>query len=103
MKPLQVYLDEGELGRLDALAKSYGWTKSEAVRVAIRALTRPLAPDSILKLSGMVRGLPAGLASEVSRYLGETFDAKTPRSKSHRSRRPRVRRHQRVDRTGQRS
>jgi hypothetical protein len=84
------------------MAKSHGWTKSEAVRVAIRALTRPRASDPIVKLSGMVRGLPASLASEVDRYLGETFDAKTAHSRSSGTTRPRVRRYRRMARAGQR-
>jgi hypothetical protein len=55
-KPLQVYLDEADLERLDAFARERGWTKSQAIRAAIRALTRPPAED----------------------YLNETYVAETP-------------------------
>ena len=34
-RPLQVFLDEADLDRLDAWARARGWTKSQAVRNAI--------------------------------------------------------------------
>src|SRR5438876_53599 len=39
-RPLQVYLDERDLARLEAWARARGWTKSRAIRAAVRALTR---------------------------------------------------------------
>ena len=39
-KPLQVYLEDEDLERLEAFARERGWTKSQAIRTAVRALTR---------------------------------------------------------------
>jgi hypothetical protein len=76
MKPLQVYLENQELERLENWARARRWTKSEAVRVAVRALTRPPAEDPLLGLSGMVHGLPRDASVRFDRYLDETFRAK---------------------------
>jgi hypothetical protein len=76
MKPLQVYLENQELIRLESWARERGWTKSEAVRVAVRALTRAPSKDPLLDLSGMVRGLPPDASAHFDRYLAETFVAK---------------------------
>lgn len=78
-RPLQVYLDEEDLDRLDAWARERGWTKSQAIRVAVRALTRRPAEDPLLELSGDIDGLPADLSANFHRYLDETFVAE-PRS-----------------------
>jgi hypothetical protein len=77
-RPLQVYLDERDLAQLDAWARERGWTKSQAIRVAVRALTRCPADDPLLDLSGDIDGLPADLSEHFSRYLDETFVAETP-------------------------
>ena len=77
-RPLQVYLDDEDLARLEAWARGRGWTKSQAVRVAIRALTRPPADDPLLELSGDIDGLPRDLSLNFDRYLLETFVAKPP-------------------------
>lgn len=75
-KPLQVYLDDADLARLEAWTRERGWTKSQAVRVAIRALTRPPAQDPLLELSGfIVDGLPPDCSENFDRYLMETFVA----------------------------
>ena len=74
-RPLQVYLDPVDLARLDAWARKRGWTKSQAVRVAIRALTRPRDDDPLLTASGMIDGLPADLSARFESYLTETFVA----------------------------
>jgi len=79
-RPLQVYLEDGDLDRLEAWARERGWTKSQAIRAAVRALTRPPAPDPILELSGDIEGLPADLSASFDRYLNETFVAETPAS-----------------------
>ena len=71
--PLQVYLDDGDFERLDAWARKRGWTKSQAVRAAIRALTRERAAEPLLEMSGMIDGLPADLAESFDRYLDDTF------------------------------
>lgn len=47
-RPLQVYLDDTDLKRLEAWASQRGWTKSQAIRAAVRALTRAPAEDPIL-------------------------------------------------------
>jgi len=75
MKPLQVYLDEQDLARLEAWARERKWTKSQAIRAAVRALTRRPAGDPLLDLSGDIEGLPADLSESFDRYLNETFVA----------------------------
>jgi len=77
-RPLQVYLDERDLEQLDAWARGRGWTKSQAIRAAVRALTRRPADDPLLDLSGDIDGLPADLSEHFGRYLDETFVAETP-------------------------
>ena len=87
-RPLQVYLDEEDLARLEAWARRRGWTKSQAVRVAVRALTRPSVEDPLLELSGDIDGLPEDLIQNFDRYLNETFVAEPPASYRARRRRP---------------
>jgi len=93
-RPLQVYLDERDLERLDAWARERGWTKSQAIRVAVRALTRRPADDPLLELSGDIDGLPADLSANLDRYLDETFVAepRAPYRARRRRSRPPVRR-----------
>jgi ribbon-helix-helix CopG family protein len=93
-RPLQVYLDEADLTRLEAWARERGWTKSQAIRVAVRALTRRPAEDPLLELSGDIDGLPADLSEAFDRYLNETFVAETraPYRARRRRSRPPVRR-----------
>ena len=74
-KPLQVYLEDDDLERLEAFANERGWTKSQAIRTAIRALTRRPATDPLLELSGDIDGLPPDLSREFDRYLNETYVA----------------------------
>ena len=89
-RPLQVYLDEQDLGRLDAWARGRGWTKSQAIRVAVRALTRRPAEDPLLELSGDIDGLPSDVSENFGRYLDETFVAepRAPYRARRRSRTP---------------
>ena len=77
-RPLQVYLDERDLEQLDAWARARGWTKSQAIRAAVRALTRQRVEDPLLDLSGDIDGLPADLSAHFNRYLHETFVAEPP-------------------------
>ncbi|MGH7388326.1 MAG: ribbon-helix-helix domain-containing protein [Candidatus Rokuibacteriota bacterium] len=77
-RPLQVYLDEQDLERLEAWTRARGWTKSQAIRAAIRALTRGPAEDPVLDLSGDIDGLPTDLSGSFDRYLDETFVAGPP-------------------------
>lgn len=72
VRPLQVYLDDEDFDRLDSFAASRGWSKSQAVRLAIRALTKPAEEqDPLLGLSGMIDGLPEDLAENLHRYADE--------------------------------
>ena len=77
-RPLQVYLDEQDLARLEAWARGRGWTKSQAIRAAVRALTRHPGEDPLLELSGDIDGLPPDLSERFDRYLEETFVAESP-------------------------
>ena len=76
-KPLQVYLDDADLERLEAFAHERGWTKSQVVRAAVRALTRQPVSDPVLELSGDIDGLPPDLSREFERYLNETYVAES--------------------------
>jgi hypothetical protein len=93
-RPLQVYLEEQDLARLEAWARERGWTKSQAIRAAVRALTRRPAEDPLLELSGDIDGLPADLSEQFDRYFDETFVAKprAPYRARRRRSRPAVRR-----------
>ena len=86
-RPVQVYLDEAEIRRLEAWARRRGWTKSQVVRAALRLLTRSEQDDPLLTASGMLDGLPPDLSERFGRYLAETFVA-TPRA-AYRARRAR--------------
>jgi hypothetical protein len=92
MKPLQVYVDDADLARLEDWLRAHGMTKSQAIRAAIRALTHGKEEDPLLTLSGMVHDrLPADVSEHFDRYLQETFVAEAPASYPKRSRRPRTR------------
>ena len=93
-RPLQVYLDEAELEKLEAWARARGWTKSQAIRAAVRALTRSEQSDPLLAASGMIDGLPRDCSEQFDRYLTESFVAETPASyrKGRRRARPPLRR-----------
>jgi len=74
-RPLQVYLNDAEFERLERWAETRGWTKSQAVRAAIRALTRVQGEDPLLSASGMIDALPEDLSEQLDRYLQETYVA----------------------------
>jgi hypothetical protein len=76
-RPLQVFLDDADLVRLDEWARKRGWTKSQAVRIAVRALTRPRRSDPLLDASGTIDALPEDLSERFDRYLQETYVAET--------------------------
>jgi len=80
-KPLQVYMEEEDLVRLEAWSRERGWTKSQAVRAAVRAMTRKERTDPLLNASGMIDGLPADLSANFDRHLEETFVVTTPSSR----------------------
>ena len=75
-RPLQVYLDDDDLDRLHAWARERGWTKSQTIRAAVRALLRSdTAEDPLLAASGMIDGLPADVSTRFDEHLGATFVA----------------------------
>lgn len=77
--PLQVYLDDADFSALEAWAEARGWSLSQAVRVALKALTRPAQDeDPLLAASGMVEGLPANLSQRFDECLNLTFAAEPP-------------------------
>ena len=90
MKPLQVYLDDTELRRLETWAADRGWTKSQAIRAAVRALTAVPGADPVLELSGIVHDLPADVSAHFDRYVNATYVAE-PRGQYGRARRGRGR------------
>jgi hypothetical protein len=82
-RPVQVYLDEADLTRLERWARQRGWTKSRAIRLAVRTLTRPAADDPVLELSGMLEGLPPDLSEHFDHHLNRTYVAEdAPRYRS---------------------
>lgn len=88
-RPLQIYMDEHEFQVLDAWARERGWTKSQAVRTAIRALTRARDEDPLLRSCGMIEGLPENLSDRIDNYLEETFVAEKAGSTYRKPRRSR--------------
>jgi Arc/MetJ-type ribon-helix-helix transcriptional regulator len=95
-RPIQVYLDEQEMAALESWSRRRGWNKSQAVRAAVRALTRSQDGngDDLLAARGMIDGLPKDLSARFDHYLEGTYVAKTPRPSRRAGRRspPRVRR-----------
>jgi hypothetical protein len=85
-RPLQVYLDAADFARLEAWARERGWTKSQAIRAAVRALTRPTGEDPLLDLSGVVDGLPPDCSEQFNRYFAETIIAERPADRAGRRR-----------------
>lgn len=79
MKPLQVMVADDELARLERWSRGRGWTKSQTIRFAIRALTNG---PGIMSASGMIEGLPADLSESVDAYLADAHVAVPPRGAS---------------------
>ena len=77
-KPLQVYLEEADLARLERWSSERRVTKSQVVRAALRAFTRPRAADPVLELSGIAEGLPPDASERFDHYLTETLVAERP-------------------------
>lgn len=73
--PVQVDLDQDDLARLEAFARERGWTRSQVIRTAVGALTRPPAVDPLLELSGDIDGLPPDLSHEFHRHLNDDSSA----------------------------
>ena len=91
-RPLQVYLDEQDMAALEGWSRERGLNKSQAVRAAVRALTRSdEGGDSLLAARGIVDGLPKDLSSRFDHYLQETYVAKTSRSARRANRRGQAR------------
>jgi hypothetical protein len=74
-KPLQIYLEDADFARLNKWTSERGCSKSQAVRIALRALTRIPEEDPLLSASGMIDELPLDLSEHFDRYLQETFIA----------------------------
>jgi hypothetical protein len=85
MKPLQVLVAEDELERLERWSKGRGWTKSQTIRFAIRALTND---KGIMSASGLIEGLPEDLSRSIDAYLAEAHVAvPAPRRRGTRAKR----------------
>jgi hypothetical protein len=80
-RPIQVYLSDLDRERLEAWARAHGWTKSQAIRHAIRIATRTPAQDPILDLIGIFDGWPRDASTRVDHYLNEA-DRAERRAKS---------------------
>lgn len=74
-RSLQVYLQDDEFQLLEQWAGERGWTLSAAVRVALKALTRPSGEDPLLAASGMIEGLPSDLSARFDEQLLGTYVA----------------------------
>jgi Ribbon-helix-helix protein, copG family len=70
---LRVYLDDKDLERLEVWRRERGCTRSQAIRLAVRALTRTPLDDPLLGLSGDIDCLPADLSANFKRYLDLTL------------------------------
>lgn len=81
-------MEEDDIERLEKWARGRGWTKSDALRAAIRALTRPREDHALMAASGMIDGLPPDLSEQVDCYLEDIFVAekKPPRYRKRRIR-----------------
>lgn len=89
---LQIYLDDADSKALASWAKARGWTLSQTVRVALRALTRPgPQEDPLLAASGMIDGLPPDLSRQFDENLGLTYVAEPSLRYGHATRKPRAR------------
>jgi hypothetical protein len=86
-RPLQIYMDEKDLARLETWSRQRGWSKSQAVRVAVRALTRARAEDPLISASGMIEGLPSDVSTDFDRYLEETFVVKASTRRTRKTKR----------------
>lgn len=88
-RAVRVYLEVEDLDRLDTYARERGWTRSRALRTAVRMLTgRPEDDDPLLDLSGDLDGLPANLSTCFDRELSKSF-ALAPAAGRRARRRPR--------------
>ena len=79
-RPVQVYLDAEDMAALEGWSRQRGWNKSQAIRAAVRALTRSQETDPLLAARGIIDGLPREMSAHFDRYLEETYVAKRPRS-----------------------
>lgn len=78
-KPLQVYLDDADHERLERWARARGWTKSQTIRAAVRALVRAdEVDDPLLAISGMIDGLPPDASARFDEHVNATFVAERP-------------------------
>ena len=73
IKPLQVYLEDSDFERLDKWSSERGWSKSQVVRLALRALTHIPETDPLLSASGMIDGLPEDASVNHDHYLLEAY------------------------------
>jgi Arc/MetJ-type ribon-helix-helix transcriptional regulator len=85
-RPLQVYLDEADLDALERWSRQRGWTKSEAIRAAVRALAHSRDRDPLLRASGMISGLPEDASEQFDHYIQETFVAEKAGARRRKSR-----------------
>jgi hypothetical protein len=75
-RPLTIYLDGPDLERLEIRSHQRGWTKSQAVRAAIHALTGTAGDDPLLGVNGMADGLPSDLSDRFDHYLDRSLSGR---------------------------
>ncbi len=91
-RPLQVYLEDEDLARLEEWSRKRGWTKSQTIRAAVRALAQADGPgDPLLSASGMIDGLPADVSERFEDYLTATFVAERAAADGRKAKKPRQR------------
>jgi len=78
-RKLRVYLDDADYARLARWARVRGWTKTQTIRAAVRALIcADDGVDPLLAASGMIDGLPPDASMRLDGYLAATFVAERP-------------------------
>ena len=77
-RPLQVYLEEADVVRLQRWCTERNVTKSQVVRAAVRAFIRPAGQDPLLDLSGAFAELPRDASARFDQYLEESYVAERP-------------------------
>jgi hypothetical protein len=81
--PVQVYLDGDDRGRLERLARRFGISMAETIRVALRRLAAESwgEEDPLLRLGGSLdsAAVPCDLSTRHDEYTVSGYPTETPR------------------------